>query len=185
MKVQVVIMPLWFAAISCAAPAATMRPESQHTLTGDQLLAIAEVAERGGDHLRAQQYLQTALNIGVDPERVLPQLLHLYIADGQYRLAIDMLQHQLRTHPQQSRLRLLLADLYAATQLTAAAVDEYERVLTAAPDSARAHYALATLLHDAGYERARADQHFRAYLASAPTGPHADEARSLLLEAMP
>jgi tetratricopeptide (TPR) repeat protein len=157
-------------------------------LQTEQLLAVAEVAERSGDDLRAQQYLLAALKTGTAsaaPERVLPRLLQLYIRDGQYRLATETLRDHLRRHPQQHGLRLLLADLYAATQLSAAAVTEYERVLSAAPASPRAHFALGSLLHDVGGEPARADLHLRAYLAYAPEGVHAEEARALLERGAP
>jgi tetratricopeptide (TPR) repeat protein len=175
---------LTLAAASCAPTALTTRHDAQPALTREQVLAVAELAERTGDNLRAQQYLLTALKAGAAPELVLPRLLRLYVADGQYRLAIDTLKDFLRHHPQHYRLRLLLADLYAATQLTAAAAGEYERVLAAAPAYARAHFSLASLLYEAG-DAGRADPHYRAYLASAPHGRHADEARSHLSEWLP
>ncbi|MEY4575837.1 MAG: hypothetical protein RL701_540 [Pseudomonadota bacterium] len=175
-----VIAALGCAAISCAPPSALSNRATLPRLEAEQLLAVADLAESSGDELRAQQYLLAALRSGVAAERVLPRLLRLYVRDGQYRLATETLRDHLRAHPQQHGLRLLLADLYAATQLSAAAVSEYERVLTEAPASSRAHFALGSLLHDVGGEPARANQHLRAYLASAPQGVHADEARSLL-----
>jgi tetratricopeptide (TPR) repeat protein len=151
----------------------------------EQLLAVAGLAEKLGDGLRAQQYLHGALAAGADPERVWPRLLRLYIGDGQYRLAIETARDRLRSHPQQCQLRLLLADLYAATEEDSSAIAEYEEVLSASPNEARAHYALASLLHDKGRDRARADEHYQAYLALQPHGDHADEARALLLKELP
>lgn len=185
MRTWFMLLPIVLAAVGCAAQTANVRRDASPLLSAEQLLAIADVAARGGDRLRAQQYLQKSLRDGAPPERVLPRLLQLYLDDGQYRLAIDTLRDHLHEHPRQPQPRLLLGDLYAATQLTAAAIDEYERVLELAPDSARAHFALASLLHELGSDPGRADRHFRAYLASAPAGRHADEARSLLLEAVP
>ncbi|MET0389021.1 MAG: tetratricopeptide repeat protein [Polyangiales bacterium] len=154
-------------------------------LGADQLLEVAVLAERIGDGLRAQQYLLSARERGADDNKTLPWLLRLYVADGQYRAAIDTARASLEQHPDQLPLRMLLASLYEATALDIDAIDQYERVLSRAPSEPRAHYALASLLHRHQQERLRADQHFRAYLALEPDGPHAERARSLLLKELP
>jgi tetratricopeptide (TPR) repeat protein len=109
----------------------------------------------------------------------------MYVADGQYRLAIDLAENFLRTHPRDRSVRLFLGTLYAALASEAKAIEQYARVLAEAPDDAQTHFALASTLHQSGRERARADEHFRAYLALEPEGPHAEEARSLLLTELP
>lgn len=169
----------------CAHAPEVSRAEALQPLTAEQLLAIASAAEQLGDRLRAQQYLHAARQAGADPELVLRRSLRLYVADGQYRIAIDTVREHLRSRPQQARLRLLLAELYEATQLDAQALDEYEHVLQITPSEPRAHFALATLLHERGHDPARADRHYRAYLELAPHGPDAAEARSHLLQEMP
>jgi tetratricopeptide (TPR) repeat protein len=161
---------------SAAAPRETSAKE---------LLAVAELAERTGDSLRAQQYALAALERGADSRRVLPRLLRLYIADGQYRSAIDTAREGLREHGDDIALRLVLADLYRATELDVLALEQYERVLDVAPTQARAHLELAMLLHEQGDAALRADHHFRSYLSLEPDGPQADEVRARLLKELP
>lgn len=159
--------------------------QGRTALTADQLLQVADAAAGMGDSLRAQQYLGAALQAGANETKVVPRLLKLYIADGQYRVAIDHAEHYLRRHPEERELRLLLSTLYTAVGEHERAVAEYERVLARAPNDAYAHFALASLLHDQGGASLRADEHFRAYLTLEPNGTHAAEARGLLLKGMP
>jgi tetratricopeptide (TPR) repeat protein len=154
-------------------------------MSPDDLLAVADLAERSGDTLRAQQYLRSALESGIDTKQVLVRLLRLYVADGQYRSAIESAHEGLRLHAHDIALRLLLADLYRATDLTAAAQEQYERVLAEAPDQARAHLELGQLLHESGRDSARADEHFRTYLSLRPDGPEAGDVRARLLKELP
>jgi tetratricopeptide (TPR) repeat protein len=166
------------------APAAEAAPATTQ-LTIAQLLEVAAVLEQSGDTVRAEQYLHAALQQGADERAIVPRLLRLYVADGQYRLAIDQAEHHLRRHPLDRNLRLFVAALHTAVGADALAVAQYERVLRAEPNHAEAHYALAALLHAAGREPGRADEHFRTYLALEPSGHYADEARGLLLTEMP
>jgi tetratricopeptide (TPR) repeat protein len=147
----------------------------------EQMLEIASVLEQNGDRVRAAQYLQHALKQGAPPAQVMPRLLHLYLADGQYRQALDQAENQLRKQPRDRSLRLFLGSLYMALGYETEAVTHYARVLAEQPKDAQAHYALASALHQSGRELDRADRHFRAYLELEPHGPHAEEARSLLL----
>lgn len=169
----------------CAHVSAPTNFTAPQPLQAEELLAIASAAEQTGDGLRAQQYLLAALNAGISRERALPRLLRSYVADGQYRLAIDVARDFLRAKPDDVDLHLLLARLYEATELEAGAVEEYERIIAAAPSDARAHFALASLLHEHGSEPGRADEHFRAYLALAPRGEDARAARAALLKELP
>lgn len=170
--------------VGCVHPRAAREAEAALP-TAEQLVQVAELAEETGDPLRAQQYLLAALRAGADEGKVVPRLLALYVADGQYRVAIDQAEHYLRRHPRDQALRLLLSTLYTAVGEEEHAIAEYERVLERTPDDAYAHFALASLLHDTGGAAERADVHFRAYLALDPHGPHADEARGLLLQGVP
>jgi tetratricopeptide (TPR) repeat protein len=160
-------------------------PARAAQLSVEQLLEVASVLEQAGDTVRAEQYLSAALQTGADDARVIPRLLRLYVADGQYRLAIDHAEHHLRRHPRDRALRLFVAALHAAVGADAPAIAHYERALRDQPGNAEAHYALAALLHHGGREPGRADEHFRAYLALEPRGHYAEEARALLLTEMP
>ena len=175
---------LALAASSCAHVNAPAR-EPERPLGAEQLLVVARAAEQLGDRLRAQQYLMSALRAGAEARRVLPWLLSLYVADNQYRLAIDTAREYLRVHPRDSGMRMLLAGLYEATELEVGALEQYERVIASAPNEPRAHFALASLLRERGREPGRADEHFRAYLSLDPRGENADEARAALLTELP
>jgi lipopolysaccharide biosynthesis regulator YciM len=145
-----------------------------------QLVEIADLLAERGERARAGQYLELAQQSGVPEHELLPRMLKLYVADGQLRLAIDRAEQYLRRHPGDSKLRLCLASLYAAVD-DPAAVRELNRVVTDEPANADAHFALAGLTAKAG-ER---DRHYRAYLALAPDGRHAEEARANLLQELP
>jgi tetratricopeptide (TPR) repeat protein len=180
-------------AVLCAACAgvtparASLSEASPRTeqLSGAQLLEVGDALARSGEHVRAEQYLMLAEQRGIAARTVMPRLLSLYAADGQYRLAIDRAETYLQQHPNEVRVRQCLASFYAAVGALDGAVRAYDRVLADLPDNAEAHFALASLLHDAGLERARMDAHYRAYVTLAPHGPHAEEARAGLLKALP
>lgn len=170
---------------SGCAHVASSTPEQADELGRERLIQVAEAAEQAGDSLRAQQYLRVALQAGADPRKYVPRLLALYIADGQYRVAIDQGEQLLRRHPDDRATRLLLSTLYTAVGDNERAISQYERLLKAEPQHAYAHYALASLLCEQGGASLRADEHFRAYLTLEPEGEHADEARGLLLQGVP
>jgi len=173
------------ASSACAHVSKLPGNDSPEPLSAAQLLEVAHATEQMGDRLRTQQYLLAALRAGADENQTVKWLLRLYVADGQYRLATEHAEDQLRRHPQDQELRLLLASLYDATEMSAFAIEQYERVLSTDPDEARAHFALATLLHDSRRDPLAADRHYRAYLALEPRGADAAEARSLLLKELP
>lgn len=179
------VLVLSLLALSACAGSLANQPKKKEGLTSEQLLEVASLLEQSGDTVRAEQYLRSALKEGADEKTILPRLLRLYVSDGQLRLAIDLAEQSLRQDPADVTLRLFLGALQTAVGADLLAVEQYERVITADPKNAEAHFALATLLHDGTGGRDRADEHFRAYLALAPAGEHAAEARGLLLTEMP
>ena len=150
-------------------------------LTSSQLIDIGQALWRRGETVRAEQYWVRALSQGADPDVVLPLLLAAYIQDGQYRLAIQRAEDHVRRHPRAPHLRLLLGALQEAIGAHQQAIAQYSAVVDQEPDRAEGHYALASALLQQGHDRARADQHFRRYLALDPEGPHAEHARAALL----
>ena len=162
-----------------AAQHAGADPERPH---GQQLVEIASLFAERGDRVRAAQYYAAAQKDGVPAQQVLPKLLSLYVADGQYRLAIDETEAYLRKRPNDVRIRRCLAALYMAIDAVPEAVHTYESLVRDHPRDAEAHFALASLLSDAGGQRGRANTHYQTYLALAPRGPHAEEAQSRLLK---
>jgi tetratricopeptide (TPR) repeat protein len=138
-----------------------------------------------GDRVRAAQYLGWAQKDGVPAREIVPRLLALYTDDGQYRLAIDTAESYLRRHPSDARIRKCLGALYLAIDALDDARRSFEALVRDTPDDPDAHYALAATLRAAGTQHARADEQFRAYLALAPSGEHAEEVRASMLKELP
>jgi tetratricopeptide (TPR) repeat protein len=150
--------------------------------TPDKLLARGRAFASVGDHGRAEQYFAAAMERGADPNVALPLLLRACAEEKRYRAAIDYAEPQLRKHPNDHRLRFVVASFYATVGETNAARAELERVAKEAPDFAPAHFALGRLLRDDVGDVVTADVHFREYLRLDPRGSHADEAKSSLLK---
>lgn len=154
--------------------------------TRDELVMIGDGFAGRGDHVRAAQYWVRALDEGAPSSEVLPKLLRAYIADQQYRLAVKCAEDQLRLETRAPGLRMLAGRLHEALGRPREAIGHYTRAVREAPHAPEAHFALASALHRVGYERARADQHYRRYLTLQPDGPYAERARAALLtEAQP
>ncbi|HEX7416757.1 MAG TPA: tetratricopeptide repeat protein, partial [Steroidobacteraceae bacterium] len=86
----------------------------------------------------------------------------------------------LLTHPHAWQLRYVLASVELALTRTDEAKQELRHVVEDAPDHAEAYYLLATLAPDARAPSAATRELYDHYLALAPNGPHAYEARSFL-----
>ncbi len=149
--------------------------------TADKLVDRGKGFAAVGDYLRAEEYLADAMNQGADQKKIMPLLLEVCIREGRYRLAAQYAKDYLVAHPNDVRVRLVLASLYSATADFKLAKAEFERVLDARPNDPQAHYALAVLLRDAEQDVVGADQHFREYLRLDPKGQHVEEARSSVL----
>lgn len=138
-----------------------------------------------GDFTRAEQYLRVALSTGADEREVMPLLVQVCVRDQRYLDAIQHVEGYLKHHPDDHRLRFVLASLEAAVGNHDRARAEYEKVLAHESSNAEVHYALGVMLRDALARFAQADQHFREYLRLRPSGDHAEEARAALLEVVP
>jgi tetratricopeptide (TPR) repeat protein len=149
-----------------------------------RLVARGKAFHSVGDYTRAEQYYAAALQQGASEKEVLPLLLRACIQSTRYQVAIDYALPVLQKHPDDWRLRLLVASLYTAVGQPGRARDQYERVVQQQPDDPSARYGLAVLLRDEFHDRAAADKHFREYLRLAPDGAHAEEAKGSLLKDM-
>ncbi|MFT3774329.1 MAG: tetratricopeptide repeat protein [Minicystis sp.] len=180
------VVALAFAVAGCAPPpgdkvVAQIR-EVEAEETPDKLLARGRAFAAVGDMARAEQYFAAALNRGGDPRVVLPLLLRACAEERRYRAAIDYAEPVLKKHPNDYRLRFVVASFYATIGETASAREELERIVKERPDFAPVHYALAVLLRDEAGDVVSADAHFREYLRIDPRGAHAEEAKSSLLK---
>lgn len=160
------------------AQAAVVRAEE----TPEKLLARGRAFMSVGDFARAEQYFAFALERGAPSHVAMPLLLRACAEEKRYRAAIDYAEPELKKHPEDVKLRFVVASFYATIGDTAAAQAELERVVHDKPDLAPAHFALAVLLRDEQGDLVKADAHFREYLRLDPRGPHVDEARGSLLK---
>ncbi len=165
---------------SGAAVAADVRTAREEQ-SADKLLARGRAFAQVRDYTRAEQYLSAALDAGAPVEEVLPALLKVCVAENRFRAALTYAEPQLTAHPEDFRLRFVVASLYASIGDTVKALEHLQRVAAAKPDFAEVQYAMAVLHRDGANDPARADAHFREYLRLDPEGPHAPEARGSLL----
>jgi predicted Zn-dependent protease len=181
---------LLLVAVGCSSlppaspPASPEMIEQQRAEIARSLVETGRALAAGGDSLRAEQYFRAALGAGAPARDVLPLLIAVCIKGQRYRAAVADTQEFLRQHPNASRLRFVLASLLTGLGDFPAAVDELVRLVSAEPEHVLGHYALGVLYRDRLHHAERADQEFRAYLALAPSGTHADEARASLLQSV-
>jgi tetratricopeptide (TPR) repeat protein len=173
----------------CAASEATQVKKQAEIVrqeqAWDRLFARGKAFAMVGDLTRAEQYLVAALDNGGNPSVVLPVLMSVLVEGKRYRLAIDLVENHLKTHPDAYRLRFVLGTLYMAVGDTTLARARLEEVAAHLPPEPEAHYALGVLFRDTEKDLLRADKHFRAYLAMKPDGAHVQDARASLLKSVP
>jgi tetratricopeptide (TPR) repeat protein len=178
----VILLP---AVLGCAtANIETSKTPSRSDPT--QNVAAQELYARGvaladqGQLVRAEQYLALATNRGYPDDRTLPMLLKICLAASRLRAALNYAEPYLTRHPDNLKLRYLVASLYVALEQPARAREELERVAQYDPSHAPARYLLAILMRDNFTDWSSAADHFRVYLQSSPRGEHAAEVTAWL-----
>ncbi|MBI5516450.1 MAG: hypothetical protein HY909_21885 [Deltaproteobacteria bacterium] len=149
-----------------------------------QLYATGVALARGGDLIRAEQYLALCLRRGLPDRRVLLTLLQVCVAASRYSAAVSYAEPYLEQHPDDWALRYLTATIQDGLGDRVGARRQLERVLELHEAHADAHYLLARLM-TAGDDRELPRSHLRRYLELNPDGPHADEVRAELLRSPP
>jgi len=138
-----------------------------------------EAAERG-DAIRAEQYLSLALARGYERSVIIPLLLQVCIAGSHLRAALNHAEPYLRQHPDDQRLRYLVATIHLGLGQREEARTNLEQLLRANPDYADAHFLLGVLESEEDESEARV--HLLRCLELAPNGEHAPEVRGRLSE---
>jgi tetratricopeptide (TPR) repeat protein len=128
--------------------------------------------------VRAEQYLELAMQRGYDRRAVLPVLLSACVSSMHLRAALGHAESYLLEHPEDDGLRYLVATIRIGLGQRRDAELELERLIRRSPDNADAHFLLG-LLH-ADDDVASAEEHLRRCLAVDPHGRRAAEARSRL-----
>lgn len=148
--------------------------------------SVADLERRGrdaavhGDGVRAEQYLSLALDHGAPPQRVLPLLLRACFSSSHLRAALNYAEPYLRDHPEDERLRYLVATVHLGLGQREEARAQLEQLIQLNGESADGLYLLAVVEFEHDAESAR--EHLRKYLDVAPRGSHAAEVRGRLAE---
>ena len=148
----------------------------------EKLLERGKAFHAAGDLTRAEQYYAAAIQAGASEKDVLPLLLRVCVEANRLQVAIEYAEPVLKKHPEDWKLRMVVASLYSAVGQHVTARTHYEKVVEQHPDEASPHYMLGVLLRDQFSDKVGADLHFREYLRIAPQGPHAEEAKGSLLK---
>ena len=154
-------------------------------VSAERLFETGMSSAAQGDLVRAEQYLAAAGARGYDETKVIGPLVRVCVAASRLRQALVYAQPYLRTHADDWRLRFVVATVHLGLDRVDEARVELERVIVAAPDVPEPHFVLGMLLRDRLSDEATAKPHLERYLALAPTGAHADEARSALSTPLP
>lgn len=177
---------LCLAALSLGACGATSTAPAAHA-TGESvnrdahdLFHRGELAAAQGDTVRAEQYLGMALDRGFDEAKVLPIMLRVCLSSSRLRAALNHAEPYLRQHPNDQRLRYLVATIHLGLGQLDEARIHLNHLLRLDPNNTQAHYLLGVL--ESGARPDQAPEHFRKYLSLSPTGEHAVEIKSRLTD---
>ena len=130
--------------------------------------------------MRAEQYLELAIDKGYDRRRALPVLLSVCLSSGRLRAALNYAEPELRLRPDDAELRYLVASIHLGLGQREEARDELEQLLRSHPNQTAALYLLGLVEADDFGENTSAREYFQRYLSEAPRGIHAREVRNRL-----
>lgn len=143
-----------------------------------------QVAQQG-DFVRAEQYFTAARDHGYPEEQLMGPLMSVCIRSSRYSAALGYGEPYLERHPEDFRLRTLVATIQMSLDQPDAAQRNLRHVIEDAPDEAMPHYMLAVLLRDTVHDEPGMRAEMQRYLDLAPDGPHAEEARDVLGQSAP
>jgi Flp pilus assembly protein TadD len=148
--------------------------------TREQLFEVALFHAQRGDFFRAEQYLVASRLHGHEDEATTYWLVRICVSAGRYHAALRHAREHLRRNPGNWRLRLVVASIHEALGEADEARRQLDGVVQTAPGRALPHYRIGMLDGASRENRERARAHLERYLALAPEGAHADEARAAL-----
>jgi len=166
---------------SIRADAEMVRRES----TWEVLQARGDTFGAVGDTTRAEQYYAAALTAGGNAATLVRRLIRVCVRDQRYRAAFVYADDYLRRHPTDHAVRFAHATIASAIGDTELAHTELTQLTRATPNDPEVHFALAVLLRDDFADLPQARRHFSRYLALAPQGVNASQARAAAEEGPP
>lgn len=160
------------------------RTGSGDPLTDSKATELFEEAKQLGllgDFIRAEQYFVAAIAKGQPAAEVLPLLIEVCIQSSRYDSAISHAVPYLSRHPEDWRLRTVVATLRSAVGRKHEAMSELEQVLLDAPEAPNAHFLLGEILwEDPNGDHARARILLERYLELDPEGKYRPMANTIL-----
>lgn len=163
-----------------APPSAELIGEKTESTDATELFRRGRAAAERGDTVRAEQYLSMAIEHGYSEQKVLPIMLRVCLSSSRLRAALNHAEPYLREHPNDQGLRYLVATIHLGLGQLDEARFELRHVLRVDPNHAKAHYLLGVL--ESGNDTEQALEHFRRYLELVPTGAHALEVKSRMMD---
>lgn len=183
MKARAAIAIATVLAAACGAPEDPRGTPPVDPLADVEPRELFERAVRfaqSGDHVRAEQYLVTAIDRGFPEQRAMPLLVRVCLESSRLRTALGYAEPYLARNGDDWALRYVVATIHLGLRDAPRARQELERVIATAPEQAEPHYLLARVLRDELGDAAAAEPHFRRYLELAPEGRHAPDANAAL-----
>lgn len=153
---------------------------AERETTHQKLFERGKMFAQVGDLTRAEEYFSAAIERGASDAEVFPLLVRVCVQDARYRLALKHTEEHLRKHPGDVDALRVQGSLHYAIGEGERAEQILLRVAGLAPEDAETQFMLAVLYRDMQKDAVRARARFRRYLAIAPTGKHAEEARGNL-----
>ncbi len=147
---------------------------------GAVLFFEGRAAAARGDSIRAEQYLSLAAERGYDRRAALSVLLQACVSSLHLRAALDHAEAYLLDHPDDARLRYLVATIHVGLGQRKEAREELERVLKEKDGMAEAHLLLGVLSVE--INAGLAHREFVRYLELAPHGSRREEVQSRIAE---
>jgi tetratricopeptide (TPR) repeat protein len=145
-----------------------------------ELVRLGREAARRGDSVRAEEYLNLAIEQGADRRQVMPLLLDACVRSSHLRAALNHAEPYLLDHPEQDRLRYLVATIDLGLGQIAAAKRELGLLLQRSDNNADAHYLLGVI--ESGIDVESARRHFLAVLRHSKDDEQRVEVDSRLAE---
>lgn len=155
-------------------------PDPLDTVTGEELFTRATALAEADDYVRAEQYFLAAQERGISEDRVIQPLVAVCVRSSRLGSALRYAEPYLERHPTVWPLRLLVATILIGLEEPQAARTHLVRIVEDEPSQPVPFYMLAVLHRDALGDAPGASEWFARYLALAPDGEHASEARSAI-----
>jgi tetratricopeptide (TPR) repeat protein len=163
---------------SIRADAEIVRRES----TPQVLLHRGEGFAAVGDSTRAEQYYAAALAAGGEPCLLVRRLIRVCVSGQRYRAALAYADDYLLRSPSDHEVRFARATIAVAIGETEQARVDLTELALVVPNNPDVHFALALLLRDDLVDLPEAREHFARYLALAPNGSNAAQARAAMAQ---